>query len=269
MLTDAESQTRDLLEPIKVTTVSQGAEAIIYETQTHPYMGFVAVDKNISTVPQVAHHQQWYIVKCRPKKPYRHEILDAQLTKHRTLAEARLLQKARSLDISVPEFVFADPRNGVIWMVKIRGRTLKQWIWDMEFELGLENRDLTPENSEILQATLNRVGAEIAKLHQSGIVHGDLTTSNVMLDEAGAGVPVLIDFGLASVSTLAEDMAVDLYVLERAVESTHPIHSASYKEWLLHGYCSNFVVKKGTTLKDVYSKLEQVRLRGRKRSMVG
>lgn len=32
----------------------------------------------------------------------------------------------------------------------------------------------------------------------------------------------MIDFGLASVSTLAEDKAVDLYVLERAFASTHP-----------------------------------------------
>lgn len=33
---------------------------------------------------------------------------------------------------------------------------------------------------------------------------------------------VLIDFGLAYTSTLVEDKAVDLYVLERAFSSTHP-----------------------------------------------
>ena len=32
----------------------------------------------------------------------------------------------------------------------------------------------------------------------------------------------MIDFGLSYVSTLAEDKAVDLYVLERAFASTHP-----------------------------------------------
>lgn len=33
---------------------------------------------------------------------------------------------------------------------------------------------------------------------------------------------VLIDFGLAYTSSLTEDKAVDLYVLERAFASTHP-----------------------------------------------
>lgn len=104
------------------------------------------------------------------------------------------------------------------------------------------------------------IGTEIAKMHLADIIHGDLTTSNMMLRlpsaEAKANlasseppspstqlvrtlilhphsyltpfhrpsflVQVLIDFGLAYTSALVEDKAVDLYVLERAFASTHP-----------------------------------------------
>lgn len=270
MLTDSESQTRQAVGAIPLRMVSQGAEAIIYETQTHPYL-------TESQPPS------WYMVKCRPHKPYRHEFLDKQLTKHRTLAEARLLHKLRALGVSVPELVFVDPRNGVIWMSKVRGRAIKQWIWDLELELEkggevgeneleIEDQERAQKTKEIhplIRPVLERVGAEIGRLHANEIVHGDLTTSNVMLDEAGSGKAVLIDFGLASVSSLVEDKAVDLYVLERAVDSTHPVHAEKYKQWLLDGYTQSYEPRQAKKLKELMAKLEQVRLRGRKRSMVG
>jgi TP53 regulating kinase-like protein len=42
-----------------------------------------------------------------------------------------------------------------------------------------------------------------------------------MLLDDKTGQLVLIDFGLGSTSTLPEDKAVDLYVLERALLSMH------------------------------------------------
>ena len=91
------------------------------------------------------------------------------------------------------------------------------------------------------------VGVEIAKMHKADVIHGDLTTSNMMLRRPHSSEPklstelvgglssqishleltvhliqVMIDFGLAFQSTLTEDKAVDLYVLERAFSSTHP-----------------------------------------------
>ena len=50
-------------------------------------------------------------------------------------------------------------------------------------------------------------------------MHGDLTTSNAVC--RAADDVVLIDFGLAGASAQVEDRAVDLYVLERALASTH------------------------------------------------
>ena len=72
----------------------------------------------------------------------------------------------------------------------------------------------------------------MARLHDGGLVHGDLTTSNMILRD-GDGVLVLIDFGLAANATLAEDKAVDLYVLERAITSAHSHYAA-----LVRAHCT-------------------------------
>ena len=87
--------------------------------------------------------------------------------------------------------------------------------------------------SESCTAAAKLIGEAVGKMHDADIVHGDLTTSNIMIREVysgGGGIStmpktqevVLIDFGLATIQTLMEDKAVDLYVLERAFLSTHP-----------------------------------------------
>jgi tRNA A-37 threonylcarbamoyl transferase component Bud32 len=106
---------------------------------------------------------------------------------------------------------------------------------------------------------MKMVGTEIAKMHLADIVHGDLTTSNMMLrhpssisdlpqgmqqlvrklprcsDLVDMRCQLLIDFGLAYTSSLTEDKAVDLYVLERAFASTHPDSSPLFGR-VLEGY---------------------------------
>ena len=148
-----------------------------------------------------------------------------------------------------------------------------------------------------LAALMRRIGLAVGGLHKLGVVHGDLTTSNMILrpvsddDEedqnaagganttitdgqgkAGAeaklgrlleGEIVLIDFGLASNSFADEDRAVDLYVLERAFGSTHPRAEVLFPE-LLEAYKGAY---KGANI--VVKKLEDVRMRGRKRTMIG
>jgi Kae1-associated kinase Bud32 len=65
-----------------------------------------------------------------------------------------------------------------------------------------------------------QIGQAVGKLHGLNIVHGDLTTSNMILKE-GKDL-VMIDYGLSGMSSSVEDKAVDLYVLSRAISSTHP-----------------------------------------------
>ncbi|GBE85637.1 EKC/KEOPS complex subunit BUD32 [Sparassis crispa] len=114
---------------------------------------------------------------------------------------------------------------------------------------------------------MQMIGTEIAKTHQADIVHGDLTTSNMLLRHPSSpkGVQlVLIDFGLAYTSALVEDKAVDLYVLERAFSSTHPA-----SESLFASVLKAYEVKMGKDWLPIARRLDDVRLRGRKRSMVG
>ena len=90
-----------------------------------------------------------------------------------------------------------------------------EWIEGPSIRTWLEDHTGEDKVTEVMRW----IGWSVGKLHESGVVHGDLTTSNLIL--RGEEV-VLIDFGLGSVSSSEEDMAVDLYVLERAFASTHP-----------------------------------------------
>ena len=116
------------------------------------------------------------------------------------------------------------------------------------------------------------IGTEIARLHLADIVHGDLTTSNIMArrDTTGLGV-VLIDFGLASVSALIEDKAVDLYVLERALQATHPEpEDLDPRETRFARILAAYAVELGQPQwTRVQGRLDDVRRRGRKRDMTG
>ena len=128
---------------------------------------------------------------------------------------------------------------------------------------------------------MQRIGSAVGRLHHAGICHGDLTTSNLILrppppsshslDSAASPSPfdgdvIIIDFGLAvqsSRQTQEEDRAVDLYVLERAFAATHPSAENLFGE-VLRAYGESYKGAVGTL-----KKLDGVRLRGRKRSMLG
>lgn len=244
------------------TLITQGAEGRLYKT-TH-----LTRDRPCA-------------LKYRPPKPYRHPVLDARLTKARLSSEARVLERCWREGVPVPAVYAMDPAAG--WM-------MMEWIEGIPVRVGINEwlGDRPEEGAEIPQVAdetpivdlMKRIGAAIGALHKTGVVHGDLTTSNMMLrprgfnpfdgapgDEGKAGSVegdvVLIDFGLATQSMSDEDRAVDLYVLERAFASTHPRAERLFAT-LLESYKSTF--KKASS---VLIKLEDVRMRGRKRSMLG
>lgn len=152
---------------------------------------------------------------------------------------------------------------------------------------GQEGNRTKLKGEEELLSLMQKIGKAVGEMHHVGVVHGDLTTSNLMLRPAdrtstssgdvtsngtsGSSVPrpsldgdiVLIDFGLAAQSTQDEDKAVDLYVLERAFGSTHPRAEGLFQE-VLRAYGESY---KGAPV--VLKKLEGVRKRGRKKSMIG
>lgn len=122
------------------------------------------------------------------------------------------------------------------------------------------------EKSDVmLRSLVELIGSSVARLHDNDMIHGDLTTSNLILREPHDDLDLyFIDFGLGFVSTSAEDKSVDLYVLERAFLSTHP-NTESLFAHLLETYFKSC----GKDSKDIAAKFCDVRLRGRKRVMIG
>lgn len=250
---------------IPIVTIAQGAEAVVFTTHVHPYL-------------QTTESGVRYIIKYRPPKRYRHPSIDQSLTKHRTLSESRLLAKLYLIEgLCVPKIIACDPYNGCIWLDFLgedlpydKGYSnLKNFLW-MYASKGFDPYD------EVVKETLHKVGQQIGLLHWNDYCHGDLTSSNIVLVRKGSDEnvwqPYLIDFGLGSMSKLVEDKGVDLYVLERAIISTHSSFAEKYNAWLLDGFAEVYRRngKKGETkLKEVLKRFQEVRLRGRKRSMIG
>ena len=110
----------------------------------------------------------------------------------------------------------------------IEGPSIRNWLETHAGEI------------ELVTQVMMLIGTSVGGLHASGVVHGDLTTSNLVLREKKGGEleVVVIDFGLGSVSSSEEDMAVDLYVLERAFASTHPKSEDSVVHLLSCSLCS-------------------------------
>lgn len=143
------------------------------------------------------------VVKERLEKGYRVKELDSKLRKQRTKQESKLLSEARRVGVSTPQ-VYERKEN----------------VLKVEYLDGEKVRDLLSEYSnEERQKLAEKIGENIAKLHNRGIVHGDLTTSNMIVvdDEL-----YFIDFGLGYFTKSVEDKAVDLYLLWEVLESTHP-----------------------------------------------
>ncbi|GJP37011.1 hypothetical protein CLOM_g21470 [Closterium sp. NIES-68] len=238
------------------------------------------------------------ILKQRFEKKYRHPVLDARLTAKRLHAEARSMVRAARLGVLVPVLYGVEEGERCIVMQRVVGRSVKHLLLSLAPPQSTgtgtgssSGVSIHPRVAEVAAW----MGEAIAKLHDGGMVHGDLTTSNMLLSPAPAGLKlaeasaatataptaeaaaaaaaeapgaarerlVLIDFGLSFNSTIAEDKAVDLYVLERALISLHSSNGDIMSEVLTsYRHHSRFW---SATL----NKLGQVRLRGRKRAMVG
>uniref|UniRef100_A0A3Q1IJQ2 non-specific serine/threonine protein kinase n=2 Tax=Anabas testudineus TaxID=64144 RepID=A0A3Q1IJQ2_ANATE len=222
----------------KAELLKQGAEARVYRAQ---FLGKPT------------------IVKERFPKRYRHPVLDEKLTHRRTVQEVRSILRCRRAGISAPVIYFVDYNSHCIFLEEIVGSsTVRDHIASTQWSESCKEQKL--------EQLAEHVGQILAKMHDEDVIHGDLTTSNMLLRRGPKDVAsdiVLIDFGLSYISALPEDKGVDLYVLEKAFLSTHP-NTEELFEKLLKSYAASS--RKSSA---VIKKLDEVRLRGRKRSMVG
>jgi len=144
------------------------------------------------------------LVKERIKKSYRLPEIDIKLRKLRTRKENKLLSEARRIGVETPKIFSIDEQGFKINMEFINGKRLKEFF------------------NETNDAKRKKVAEDVGKLvglfHKNGIVHGDLTTSNMILKDDKI---YFIDFGLGEFSKKEEDLATDLSVLKEAFKSTH------------------------------------------------
>lgn len=195
------------------------------------------------------------IVKERFKKAYRHPILDEKLTHRRTSQEVRSIARCRKAGILTPIVYFVDYISHKIYMENIENGILVK---------DVINGMLANSQESQLSVLAEKLGTLLGQMHSIDVIHGDLTTSNLLLKD-GTDL-VLIDFGLSYISSLVEDKGVDLYVLERALLSSHPSTEYFFQN-VLKSYSK--AVDSNEKAQEIITKLDEVRLRGRKRVMVG
>ncbi len=171
------------------------------------------------------------IIKTRVRKRYRLAEIDENIRRERTRTEAKLISEARRCGVPTP--IIKDISDFEIKMEYIEGTALKNII--------------TPLLSE-------QAGELVGRLHTCGIVHGDLTTSNILFKD---GRLFLIDFGLAYLDATVEARGVDIHVLFQTFESTHENHEELI-EAFKRGYSRTF-----KNADEVIEREKEIELRGR------
>jgi len=152
------------------------------------------------------------ILKERVSKSYRIVQLDTYLRKTRTKKEAKIMSDLKRLGLKAP--IVYDAKDFSIEMENIEGEKLKDI--------------LSQKNAREI---CRKIGHYVSVMHKGNIIHGDLTTSNILVK---GGEIYFIDFGLSVETKSLEQKASDLLTLYQNFQSVHP----DIKAWkyFLEGY---------------------------------
>jgi TP53 regulating kinase-like protein len=182
------------------------------------------------------------LLKRRGVKKYRHPQIDKEIRRYRTLHEADIIHRAKEAGVSTPLIFQLDPENATIIM---------------EFIEGEKVRDIVPRLSEEENKMLFRIiGEESGRLHGAGLIHGDLTTSNIIRTNDRV---VFIDFGLGEISKEVEKRGVDFNLMVRMLASTH----YALMDMLLEAFKEGYRKSMGMEAEEVFQRADEVRRRGR------
>jgi len=182
------------------------------------------------------------VIKERISKGYRISELDKKIIKRRTKAETKILKKASEI-IHTPKPEDSKEEN-IILMPLIKGDKLS------------EKLNFYSEKKQV--EVMKKIGNSIGKIHNEGIIHGDLTTSNIILKDDQI---YIIDFGLGSLNGKYEEKGVDIHLLKEALESKHFQNSRKLFDAFKTGYES---INKSEA-KKVFERLQAIEKRGRYR----
>ncbi len=185
--------------PMKMQPFHRGAEADLFLAEVGPWKA---------------------VIKRRVKKSYRVAELDKRIRGERTVREANALKDAKIAGVRAPSILGVDLADFSISMSLIEGEIARTCLDSMR----RKDRD------ECLQ----EIGRQIGALHFAGLVHGDMTTSNIVL--AKSGVPFLLDFGMSSHSSDPEDRGTDLHLLQRSISTSHSLDPRRAEKLVRTGY---------------------------------
>ena len=182
------------------------------------------------------------VIKRRIEKSYRIPEIDKKLRIRRTRKEAKILEKLGDI---CPDVV--EVKDHEISMSYLEGPMVKDVVDDL----------IKSKSSKLFTS----LGKNVAKMHLMNIIHGDLTTSNMMVVDDKV---MLIEFGLSFVTDKIEHKAVDLHLFKQALESKHYQHYEAYFESFLKGYKLD-----NSLYSEVMERLESVEKRGRYKRKMG
>lgn len=189
-------------------------------------------------------HGRKVIMKSRLPKSYRPSQLDDQIRTYRTIHEPQLIHRAKEGGVPTPTIFLVDTQKSTIIMEYIEGKQIKQILNDFEEERRLN--------------LCSYIGELIGRLHSRGIIHGDLTTSNMILTPFEK--VFFVDFGLGEYSSELEIRGVDLHLMKRAFQNTHFRFAEECFKAVMEGYTKT--VGKATA-KSVFEKVKEIERRGR------
>jgi len=184
------------------------------------------------------------LLKKRTVKKYRIPELDRAIREYRTIHEAEIMHNAKKLGVSTPAIYLVDLSSSTIYMEHVKGQLIR----------GILDKAQKAERLSIFL----RIGVEVGKLHKNAIIHGDLTTSNMILTPQNR--ICFLDFGLAEQSEETEKRGVDIHLMKHMLLSTH----YSYAEECLSSFLNGYSEAMGSQVtREVMRKVEEIERRGR------
>ena len=189
-------------------------------------------------------HERKVIIKVRVPKKYRHLELDEQIRSYRTVHEPQLMHEAKAAGVSTPVIYMVNVPESSITMEYVEGQQIKKVL---NYVSNVERHDLCV-----------KIGESIAYLHKYGLIHGDLTTSNLILHPKGK--IFFVDFGLGEKNAELEAQGVDLHLLKRALQSTH---FQFWEECFKNVLCGYKSILGAAMSEKVCKKIREIEMRGR------
>jgi Kae1-associated kinase Bud32 len=197
------------------------------------------------------YYGRWFnkevIFKYRVPKNYRINELDIRIRNERTLNEARALIKVKNFKLNVPQVYEIDIINSIIVMKFIQGDKLKNILKTLDYS----------KKEEIFK----KIGHDIAILHINGHIHGDITTSNIIVTKNQK--IFYIDFGLHEYSEMVEDKSVDIHLLKRVLISSHGDDMEICFNAFLEGYKDEYNKYNSNECEQIIKNISAIETRGR------